>query len=51
MKKIEIKRKYNYVVSVDGKNELNTSNKQDILNLINEQLKNNDVHIVIRDLK
>ena len=51
MKKIEIKRKSKYIVTINGENELNTSNKQDILKLISDELKNNDIYIVIRDLK
>lgn len=51
MKKIEIKRKIKYLVIVDGRNELTTSNKKDILNLIETKLKNKDICITINDVK
>lgn len=50
MKKIKIIRKQKYLVLVNGENELTTSNKKDILNLIEKELKNDDIHIVIKDL-
>lgn len=50
MKKIEIKRKIKYLVTIDGRNELTTFNKKVILDLIEKKLKNNEVYIVVTDL-
>lgn len=50
MKKVEIVRKVKYLVIVNGKNTLITSKKENILELIKEELRNKDVHIVIKDL-
>jgi len=51
MKKIEIKKKIKYLVTVNGENQLSTSNKKDVLILIEKELKGKDIHIIIKNIK